>query len=115
MMGKFSQFHFFPLMCAFILTLLGEIIDPTNSYDVTNTGLVFSLLGTKKGTFSCLIILFWYNFCYSIFCVRMEADPLKVTQKFAKNCGIAFSLIFGLGSLVFSIVFKDIMICFMNF
>ena len=114
MMGKFSQFHFFPLMCAFILTLLGEIIDPTNSYDVTNTGLVFSLLGTKKGTFSCLIILFWYNFCYSIFCVRMEADPLKVTQKFAKNCGIAFSLIFGIGSLAFSIVFKDIMICFMN-
>ena len=44
----------------------------------------------------------------------MEADPLKVTQKFAKNCGIAFSLIFGIGSLAFSIVFKDIMICFMN-
>lgn len=137
MMGKFSQFHFFPLMCAFILTLLGEIFDSTNSYDVTNCGLVFSLLGVgsmifiyimtdfitndwwaeyslKKGTFSCLIILFWYNFCYSIFWVRFFTDPSKATQDFAKGCGIAFSLLFGIGSLAFSIVFKDIMICFMN-
>lgn len=137
MMGKFSQFHFFPLICAFILSVLGEIIDDENSYDVTNAGLTFSLFGVismvfiyimtdfttidwwaeyslKKGTFSCLIILFWYNFCYSIFWVRYEADPIKADQKFAKGCGMAFSLLFGIGSLAFSVVFKDIMICFMN-
>jgi len=137
MMGKFSQFHFFPLICAFILSVLGEILDIENSYDVTNAGLVFALFGVasmifiyimtdfitmdwwaeyslKKGTFSCLIILFWYNFCYSIYWVRYELDPLKATQKFAKGCGMAFSLLFGIGSLAFSFVFKDIMICFMN-
>ena len=137
MMGKFSQFHFFPLICAFILSVLGEIIDDENSYDVTNAGLTFSLFGVismvfiyimtdfttidwwaeyslKKGTFSCLIILFWYNFCYSIFFARYVADPIKATQKFAKGCGMAFSLLFGIGSLAFSVVFKDIMICFMN-
>ena len=137
MMGKFSQFHFFPLICAFILSVLGEIRDDNNSYDVTNAGLVFALFGVasmifiyimtdfitmdwwaeyslKKGTFSCLIILFWYNFCYSIYWVRYELDPLKATQKFAKGCGMAFSLLFGIGSLAFSFVFKDIMICFMN-
>ena len=108
MMGKFSQFHFFPLICAFILSVLGEIKDDNNSYDVTNAGLVFALFGVasmifiyimtdfvtvdwwaeyslKKGTFSCLIILFWYNFCYSIYWVRYELDSLKATQKFAKG------------------------------
>ncbi len=137
MMGKFSQFHFFPLICAFILSVLGEIIDDENSYDVTNAGLTFALFGAismvliyimtdfttidwwaeyslKKGTFSCLIILFWYNFCYSIFWVRFVADPIKADQKFVKGCGMAFSLLFGMGSLAFSVAFKDIIICFMN-
>ena len=137
MMGKFSQFHFFPLICAFILSVLGEIRDESNSYDVTNAGLAFALFGVasmvfiyimtdfvtidwwaeyslKKGTFSCLLILFLYNFCYSIFWVRSEIDIEKATQKFAKGCGMAFSLLFGIGSLAFSIVFKDIIICFMN-
>ena len=107
MMGKFSQFHFFPLICAFILSVLGEIKDDNNSYDVTNAGLVFALFGVasmifiyimtdfvtvdwwaeyslKKGTFSCLIILFWYNFCYSIYWVRYELDSLKATKNLRK-------------------------------
>ena len=38
----------------------------------------------KKGTFSCLIILFWYNFCYSIYWVRYELDSLKATKNLRK-------------------------------
>lgn len=137
MMGKFSQFHFFPLLCAFIMTILGEIKveDIDNGKHIINTGLTFSLIGTasmvfiyimtdfktqdwwaeytlKKGTFSCLIILFFYNFCYDVYGVGMANEN---SDNFAKNCGIAFSIIFGIGSLAFSVVFKDIILSFMNF
>ena len=89
MMGTISQFHFFPLLCAFAMTLLGEIIDQDNRKNIIFTGLVISIVGLatlifiyintnfknnvwwtkfclKEGTFSCLINLFWYNFCYVI-------------------------------------------------
>jgi len=138
MMGKFSQFHFFPLLCAFIMTILGEIKVDEHFKHIINTGLAFSLIGTasmvfiyimtdfktqdwwaeytlKKGTFSCLIILFWYNFCYDIYGVGEANNPEKIPPNFKKNCGIAFSIIFGIGSLSFSVVFKDIIMSFMNF
>ena len=84
MMGKISQFHFVPFLLAFILSILGEIKNTKNVYDVIYTGLPFSLLGiasmifisintdiksqdwladySLKGTFSCMTILLWYNF-----------------------------------------------------
>ena len=138
MMGKFSQFHFFPLLCAFIMTVLGEIVDDNNRKDITYTGLAFSLIGTasmvfiyimtdfvtidwwseyalKKGTFSCLVILFWYNFCYDIYWVRYASKEGVVTQNFTKNCGGVYSVLFGIVSLAFSVVFKDVILSFMNF
>ena len=45
MMGNFSKFHFFPLLCAFILSVLGEALDGDNSDDISKTGLAFSLIG----------------------------------------------------------------------
>ena len=138
MMGKFSQFHFFPLLCTFIMIILGEIIDGNNAKHITNTGLAFSLFGTasmvfiyvmtefktqdwwaeytlKKGTFSCLVILFWYNFCYDIYWVRSVTRSEEPSQNFTKNCGMAFSLLFGIGSFAFSVVYRDIIMSFMNF
>ena len=139
MMGKFSQFHFFPLLCAFIMIILGEIIDyDKNAKHIINTGLSFSLFGTasmvfiyvmtefktqdwwaeytlKKGTFSCLVILFWYNFCYDIYWVRSVTRSEVPSKDFTKNCGMAFSLLFGIGSLAFSVVYRDIIMSFMNF
>ena len=139
MMGKFSQFHFVPFLFAFILSVLGEIKNGKNSSDVIYTGLPFSLIGiasmifiyfnteiksqdwwaeySLKGTFSCMTILLWYNFWYDIFWVGVANKLSKltpVTPGFTKGCGMAFSLIFGIGSLVFSLVTKDIIICFMN-
>ena len=136
MMGKISQFHFVPFLLAFILSILGEIKNTKNVYDVIYTGLPFSLLGiasmifiyinteiksqdwwaeySLKGTFSCMTILLWYNFWYDIFWVGVANKNLLVTPGFTKGCGMAFSLIFGIGSLVFSLVTKDIIICFMN-
>lgn len=137
MMGKFSQFHFFPILCCFILSLLNEIVkdDGSNIDDLAYTGLSFSLIGTiamifiyintnvqsqdwwveytlNKGTFSCLVILLWYNFFYSMYAVGIvKGDPPK---NFDKNCGITFSLFVGIGALVFAFIYKDIFICFLN-
>ena len=70
----------------------------------------------KEGTFSCLIILFWYNFCYVIYQARILDKPDKPENidKWKKGCSLAFSIIFGIGSIAFSYVFKDIMVSFMN-
>ena len=96
MFGKYSRFHFVPLLFGFIMSILGE----TNSYESLNAdsiayaGLPMSLLGLgctiliyinfniyhndwlidyifHKGTYSFLIILFLYNFCYDIYPVRV--------------------------------------------
>jgi hypothetical protein len=138
MLGTISQFHFFPLLCAFVMTLLGEIndVDIKKKKNIAFTGLVISIVGVatlifiyintnfknnvwwtkfclKEGTFSCLIILFWYNFCYSIYQARI-LDNIKNIDKWTKGCSLAFSIIFGIGSIAFSYVFKDIMVSFMN-
>ena len=138
MMGTISQFHFFPLLCAFAMTLLGEIYDEDikKRKNIAFTGLVISIVGVatlifiyintnfknnvwwtkfclKEGTFSCLIILFWYNFCYVIYQARI-LDKLEDIDKWTKGCSLAFSIIFGIGSIAFSYVFKDIMVSFMN-
>ena len=137
---KFSQFHFFPLLCAFAMSLLGELNDEGDSdkkwKSIACAGLAISVVGLaslifiyiiiksdkfdsqgkffiKYGAFSCLIILFWYNFCYDIFQVRMLTKN-KDEHKWAKGCSLAFSIIFGVGSLSFSFIFKDIMVSFVN-
>ena len=145
MMGQFSKFHFFPLLCASALFIIGECVDN----DLENedhlksmyiAGLVFSIIGLasfifiyimtdlntndwwvllllKKGVYSCLIVLMWYNFCYEIYYVHEVDKPDEDTKKqhdWKKGCGLAFSIIFGIGSLAFSFVFKDLVACGMN-
>ena len=140
MFGKYSKFHFIPLLFGFVMSLLGEIIDEFNLDDIAYSGLAISLIGLacmifvyintninsnewwvsyvlNKGTFSCLIILFWYNFCYDIYLVRMYdkiEDFLKWYEDWYKGVNLAFSIIFGIGSMIFSFVFKDIIICLIN-
>jgi hypothetical protein len=162
MMGQFSKFHFFPLLCASALFITGECVDNLDKEDWLTekredhfknmyiSGLVFSIVGLasfifiyimtdlntdwwvlillKKGAFSCLIILMWYSFCYDIFYVHFydkqgdeDDDPFGDTSEMSKKmwdwkkgCGLAFSIIFGVGSLAFSFVFKDLVACVMN-
>ena len=144
MMGQFSKFHFFPLLCASALFIIGECVDRDDEKEdheknMAISGLVFSIVGLasfifiyimtdlntdwwvllllKKGAFSCLIVLMWYNFCYVIYYVhrydKPEEDDDKKTD-WQKGCGLAFSIIFGIGSLAFSFVFKDLVACVMN-
>ena len=151
MMGQFSKFHFFPLLCASALFIIGECVDldiedwadkdKRNDHfkNMYISGLVFSIVGLasfifiyimtdlntdwwvllllKKGAFSCLIILMWYFFCYDIYYVHIHDKPDEDDDKvldWTKGCGLAFSIIFGIGSLAFSFVFKDLVACVMN-
>ena len=158
MMGQFSKFHFFPLLCASALFIIGECVDqdledadgPFEHFKkMYISGLVFSILGLasfvfiyimtdlntndwwvllllKKGAFSCLIILMWYSLCYDIYYVHFydkrnddeyEIPYSRISEKmldWKKGCGLAFSIIFGIGSLAFSFVFKDLVACVMN-
>ena len=136
--GNLSQFHFFPFLCNFAMSLLGILTDNDGKKwdDIASAGLAISLVGLasmifiyittksdsfdltgkffiKNGAFSCLIVLFWYNFCYDIFQVRLLTED-EFEQKWAKGCSLAFSIIFGVGSLSFSFLFKDAMVSFMN-
>ena len=141
MLGKYSKFHFIPLLFGFVMSLLGELLKiddkDFNGDKIAYAGLVISLVGLacmifvyiftninsnewwvsyvlNKGTFSCLIILFWYNFCYDIYLVRHSNAPGKTDNDWYKGINLAFSIIFGIGSIAFSYVFKDIIICLIN-
>ena len=141
MLGKYSKFHFIPLLFGFVMSLLGELLkidEDFNGDKIAYAGLVISLVGLacmifvyiftninsnewwvsyvlNKGTFSCLIILFWYNFCYDIYLVRQHSNaPGKTDIDWYKGINLAFSIIFGIGSIAFSYVFKDIIICLIN-
>lgn len=148
MMGQWSKFHFFPLLCISAMFLVGEVgcdddyaTKNHNWRDMHITCYLFDILGLcslifiyimtdlntdwyvlltlKKGTYSCFITLLWYYFCYAIFYLRqldqsehMDKD-LKVPD-WHKGCGIAFSIIFGIGSLAFAFIFKDLVVSGMN-
>ena len=47
LMNKYTQYHFFPLLCAFIMFILGEAPNETerNMKDIYRTGLAISLIG----------------------------------------------------------------------
>jgi hypothetical protein len=145
MMGQWSKFHFFPLLCISAMFIVGENFDnPIKEEDhlkgMRVSAFVFDILGLcslifiyimtdlnsdwyvlltlKKGTYSCFITLLWYYFCYAIYYLR-ELDQTEQTKDlklydWSKGCGIAFSIIFGIGSLIFAYIFKDLVVCGMN-
>ncbi len=151
MMGQWSKFHFFPLLCISAMFLVGEVgfdedymKEGKHGYrDAHLTCYLFDILGLcslifiyimtdlnsdwyvlltlKKGTYSCFITLLWYYFCYDIYYLRVvdyyENQPSTKDYKlydWGKGCGIAFSIIFGIGSLAFAFIFKDLVVCGMN-
>ena len=80
----------------------------------------YIVLAIKKGVYSSFIILLLYNFFHIIVYFRLinyDLDDAKWDdeRKFLKGIGIAFSILFGILSLVFSFLFKDIMAAFTTF
>ena len=141
MMGKISRFHFFPFLCFLAMTIIGELGmdegDIEAFYTTDKAGIAITLVGLasiiviylfteiksenwwanfflKKGAFSCMIVLFWYDFCYDVFYLRIAVKKSDEDLDWMKGCGIFFSILFGLCNIVFSFAFKDIMISFLN-
>jgi hypothetical protein len=151
MMGSLSRFHFIPLACAGGLFLVGETISESeNPKDLLIAALCFSIIGfislilvhlktnmepwyasllVKKATFSCLIALFTYSICYTIYQLGVinELNNFTLEQlikyilngknnlaDFINNCATAFSIVIGVVNLSVSFVLKDFMISVMN-
>ena len=151
MMGSLSRFHFIPLACAGGLFLVGETIGESEKpKDLLIAALCFSIIGfislilihlktnmepwyasllVKKATFSCLIALFTYSICYTIYQLGVinELNNFTLEQlikyilngknnlaDFINNCATAFSIVIGVVNLSVSFVLKDFMISVMN-
>ena len=74
----------------------------------------------KKGFFSTLIIILWYNLYHVIICLRSIDIILDYNDKDSlrscfKATGIIFSVLIGIGSFVFSFIFNDVAAAFTNF
>ena len=144
MLGSLSRYHFIPLLLIasiyiialnsgkgdnefgytkkllifdLIFTLLG-LISLIFIYIVTqlNTEWYF-VLSIKKGMYSTFIIILWYNFFHIIVSLHtiLNRDEEESVRKFYKVVGILFVILFGLGCLCFSLLFKDIIAAFTTF
>ena len=137
-LGKYSKFHFIPILCATSLYIIGE------AYGVNNLindapyafSIIFSIIGLcslifiyiqtsmpklnarlaiKKGLYSSLIVLFVYNLCFTITLIgQMKISSLSGLRNWRKGTSIAFSLIIGIINLVLSFILKDVIIPGMN-
>ena len=85
----------------------------------------YIVMAIKKGVYSTFIILLWYNFFHMIVSFKTINYKIKINKeattdedgdiKFLRGTGISFTIIIGIGSLVFSFIFKDLMAAFTNF
>ena len=132
--GQYSKYHFVPLLL--ISAIIISVNEMNGSYDKYNKiilifDLIFTILGLislvfiyiniqlndewyivmaiKKGFFSSLIILLWYNFFNVIVYLRTvdaydhSGDSL---QKFLKGIWISLPFIIGIVGFIFSFIFK---------
>ena len=133
-------YHFIPLLLVSIINiLLQEFKDAHELKDLEDeliTDLVFTLvafaflllvyfknelkhewfivLTIKKGVFSMLIVLLWYNFFYQIVLIGyVKQDPGDLAD-FLKGSGIAGAILIGIGALAFSFFFKDLLAAITN-
>ena len=135
MNGEITKFHFIPLFIASILFIIGESINDHDDDKPENIcGLIFVILGLfslifiymktnlppewlpaaiKKGTYSCLIALEWYYFCYDICNLKINNLNGKIDD-IGGYSGF-FSVFIGIGGLFFALFFKDIVVAVLYF
>jgi hypothetical protein len=134
------KFNFIPLLCISILFIIGE----SYMYNVSRwerrniLGFFFNIIGLisiifvyyntklttissikyiyiiKKGVYSCIIALEWYYFCYIITNIFVLYLSDEYYFSLIKTFGILLPLLFGSGAIIFSFIFKDIMIAFLS-
>jgi hypothetical protein len=139
MLGKYSKFHFIPLLCLSGLFIIGESVDESKGrlnsvmyiFDliftlIGLTSLIFiriqtkiespwyAIFAIKEGTYSCLIALLIYNIGFNFTYYGIYEMNNKNIEKWKTGCGIAFSIIIGVANVVLSNIFQDCMIAIMN-
>ena len=144
MLGKYSKFHFIPLLCVSALFIIGESIN----FDKGAKGvhyffnILFTVLGAcslifitlqtkmesfgaliiKHGAYSFLIALLIYNFGYMVWFYRNYTksinDNNEVDKDWFKNwcrgCKYTFSIIIGLLNMTLSFLLNEVGIAIMN-
>ncbi len=140
MLGKYSKFHFIPLLCISALFIIGESVDESKGrlntamyifdFIFTTIGLAslifirvqtkiespwYAIFAIKEGTYSCLIALLIYNVGFNFTYYGLyEMSDKKYIENWKTGCGIAFPIIIGVANVVLSIIFQDCMIAIMN-
>lgn len=136
MNGPVTRFHFIPLLFASFLFLIGETIgDNPNHKRMNICGMIYAIIGLislifiyiktvlpgdmltatiKKGTYSCLIALEWYYICYDFCSLRINYLTLPDEKATLKPYSIIFSILIGLGGLLFAFFFKDVVVAAIN-
>ena len=126
---NFAKFHFIPFLAIAGIYMTNEIFAGLNYYyfeclcintALSLAGLVlliivyakiklaskwFLVLFIKKGTFSGLIILLWGNITLNIYIFFPKGEVYP---------SIIFPIITGIGAIVFSFIFKDVMVLMIN-
>ena len=139
MFGNETKFHFIPLLCPSILFIIGEATDFSNLERDNGWGLAFVIIGLislifiyiktnlpcdwfpasiKKGTYSCLIALEWYYFCYDICSLKINntsEPPGDDYRDAVKGFSGFFNLFIGVGACIFAIYFKDVVVAAIYF
>ena len=129
-----TKYNFIPLLLASFLFLIGEVYTFNGSrWERRNIlGLFFVIIGLitfifmyhnyylnpcdnikfiyifQKITYSCIICLEWYYLCYIITNISVLYLPDDYYNTIVKILGIILPIIFGLGVIIFSFVFKDL-------
>lgn len=140
MFNKFSNFHFIPLLLISIINILMQ--DTHQSANISDIkghlilDLIFTMIALcfliliysktefvhdwfivltiKKGVFSFLIIILWYNFFYVIELLAINNADADKIYDVLKASGITCAIFIGIGSLIFSLIFKDLIAAFTN-
>lgn len=102
-------------MCGLIITLLAisTLIFVYNRTIINNAYFVSFLI--KKGTYSCLITLLIYHFCYGIvFYIQNKVGDKEQQATFLRGSGYAFIIIIGLVGIGMSRMYYDIAIAVMT-
>ena len=140
-LSDINEFIFFPLLCISILYLIGLCHKFNDSrWERRNIlGIIFDIIGLltiifiyhktefdpnskkkyiyiiiKKVAYSCIICLEWFYFCYIITNFFILYLSIDYYFSIIKILGIILPIIFGLGSIIFAFIYKDITISLLS-
>ena len=99
--------HYRDQLIAGIILVIITLILLGLMYYKTDTGSEIPGILVKKGTYSALIAIDWYYFCYVISQLYMDDHPSKL--KAPKNLGISFDIIMGLVMIIAVYFLKDVL------